>query len=137
MMATFKLTVLAPERRLIENFDVQSVLLTGSEGQIEVLPGHAGIVGSLETGSFIYKVPNGKSEVAVISHGFFQMNDNVLTVLADTIELQSEIDLARAKAAQQKAKEMLSDASLDQAQFQKYQLKLERALIRQQIATRG
>jgi F-type H+-transporting ATPase subunit epsilon len=133
-MMTFKLTVLAPERKLIEGFEVESVQLTGSEGQIEILPCHAGMVGSLETGPFIYKAKDGGVEMGVISHGFFQMRDNELTVLADTLELKSEIDISRAKSAQDKAKKILSDASIDEHQFKKYQLKLERALIRQQIA---
>jgi F-type H+-transporting ATPase subunit epsilon len=54
--------------------------------------------------------------------------------LAETVELANEIDLGRAKNAQLKAEEMLRTASLDEHQFKKYELKLQRAIIRQEVA---
>jgi F0F1-type ATP synthase epsilon subunit len=54
-------------------------------------------------------------------------------VIAETLELAREIDVSRAREAQMKAEQMLNDAALDSSSFRKYQLKLERALIRQSI----
>jgi F-type H+-transporting ATPase subunit epsilon len=132
-----KLSLLSPERKLLDQVEVTSVTLTGSEGMIQILPGHAGMVGTLETGPFIIEGP-GLNEFGVISTGFFevkQVGDNeVVSVLAETVELKGEIDSSRAKAAQAKAEAGLQDADLDEHKFKKYQLKLSRALIRQQVA---
>ncbi len=126
---------MSPERRLLEGVPALSVSLTGSEGQIQILPGHAAMVGTLETGPFEVKYTDGRSEHGIISTGFFEVRGGNVTVLAETAELAAEIDVGRARAAQKKSEEALSDAALTPENFRKYQLKLQRALIRQSLGT--
>jgi F-type H+-transporting ATPase subunit epsilon len=130
---TFSLSILAPERRLTENEKVMSLLVTTSQGEAEILPGHADMVAKLETGRFQYTPKGGKPVVGVISSGFINVTDGAVKVVAETIELPGEIDISRARAAQMKAEKMLNDASLEGQQFKKYQLKLQRSIIRQNI----
>ncbi|MCM0604783.1 MAG: ATP synthase F1 subunit epsilon [Xanthomonadaceae bacterium] len=127
-----KLTLLTPQRKLLDGVSVDRVVLNGSEGQIEVLPGHAQMMGTLETGTFAYS-GRGDSDIGFISTGFFEIKDDTVTVLAETLELKKEINISRAEAAQQKAEQMLKDSALASDAFKKFQLKLERAIIRQQI----
>ena len=131
-MQTFSLSILAPERRLVQDEMVPFVILTTSEGEIEILPGHADMVAKLETGRFEY-LQNGQKVTGVISSGFVNVESGAVKVLAETIELASEINLSRAKLAQEKAEKMLVDSSLDEKAFKKYQFKLQRAIIRQNI----
>ena len=134
-MQTFNLSILAPERRLIEGERVVSVVLTTTEGEIEILPGHANMVAQLEPGKFIY-TPRGEKPVrGVISSGFVNVENGSVKVVAETIELSSEIDTNRAKAAQVKAEKELAGASLDEQTFRKYQFKLQRAIVRQSVGT--
>lgn len=56
--------------------------------------------------------------------------------MAETIELSKEIDLNRAKKAQQLAEKTLQDAQLDEAAFKKYQLKLQKSSARQTLVER-
>lgn len=128
------LTVLSPERKVADKIQVQSVTLTGSEGQVQIFPEHTHMVGILETGPFSYDTIAGTTVVGVISHGFFEVNGNDVSVMAETVELAKDIDAARAKTAQKKAEGALLDPQLDQKNYRKYELKLQRALIRQQIA---
>ncbi|MBI3535584.1 MAG: ATP synthase F1 subunit epsilon [Deltaproteobacteria bacterium] len=137
MTETLKLTILTPERRLLSNFDVDSVTVTGSEGQIQILPGHASMLGVLETGLFSYQQQRQEMVSGFISTGFFEVNDNQVTLTCETLELQNEIDHNRARQAQLKAEKILQEASLESSQFKKYQLKLQRALIRQQLTTKS
>jgi len=132
---TLKLNVLSPERRLVESMLVDFVTLPGSEGQIQILPGHAAMIGTLNTGVLTYQAHGQEPVYAVVSTGFFEVKSDEITLMAETIELKKEIDLQRAKNAQQKAETALLDAALDEARFRKYQLKLQRALIRQQVAS--
>lgn len=128
------LTFLSPERKIAENVRVSSVIVTGSEGQIEILPGHAEMIGTLEPGFFSY-TPEGSAAIrGVISTGFFEVKNDQIKVMAETSETAGEIDVARAKSAQKKAEAALSDPHIDQRLFRKYELKLQRALIRQQVA---
>ena len=132
-----KLSILTPERRLLEQKTVESVTLPGSEGQIQILEGHAPMIGTLYTGAFKYQIAGQPEESGVISTGFFEVSGQEVAVMAETIELRNEIIPARAKTAQEKAEATLLDPALDEHKFRKYQLKLQRALIRQQVAEHG
>ncbi len=134
MADLLKVNIISPERRLLQGGRAQWITVQGSEGQVQVLPGHAAFLGSLQTGPFTYMTETGQQESGVISTGFFEVKNDEVTVLAETIELKGEIDLGRARAAQQKAEQALVAADLDEHKFRKYQLKLERALIRQQVS---
>jgi len=134
-MQSFSLSILAPERRLLEGETTTSLLVTTAEGEIEILPGHANLVALLEAGRFKYTPRGGKPVVGVISSGFLNVESGTVKVVAETIELAEEIDVNRAREAQQKAQKMLSDASLDPKAFRKYQLKLQRSIIRQNIGS--
>lgn len=132
-----KLTVLSPERRLVEGASTDEVTLKGSEGQIQVLPGHAPMVGALGVGTFSYRSPDGSTTTGIISGGFFEVRDDQVTVMAEHLELQGEIDVEGARKAQKEAEAALLEANLDEHSFKQYQLRLERALIQQQLATHG
>ena len=133
MSTVLKLSILSPERRLVEGIEVDEVTLPGSEGQIQLLPGHAPMIGTLETGIFKCHSHGKEVTAGVISTGFFHVKSDTVVVMAETLELKGEIDLERARRAQKKAEETLQGAALDEQQFNKYQLKLQRAIIRQQI----
>jgi F-type H+-transporting ATPase subunit epsilon len=89
-MATLKLSILSPERRLLEEKPVDEVTLNGSEGQIQILPGHAAMVGTLEKGEFHYHPVGGNRTGGVIASGFFQVHDDHVNVLAESLELLGE-----------------------------------------------
>lgn len=132
-MSTFNLSILAPERKLLQNEAVESLIITTAEGEIEVLPGHADMISALETGRFVYRSAKAGKIVGVISTGFLNIENGSVKVIAETIELAGEIDKNRAKHAQDKAEKMLKEAGLDESAFRKYQLKLQRSIIRQSI----
>ncbi len=134
-MEKFYLSIYSPERKLVEREEVLSLLVTTVEGETEILPGHVGMVSQIETGRFEYQPVVGKRVTGVISTGFLNVEGEVVKVLAETLELSAEINVGRAKAAQLKAEEMLKNASLGLHEFNKYQLKLQRALIRQSIGS--
>jgi F-type H+-transporting ATPase subunit epsilon len=128
-----KLTILSPERRLLEKVEVDSVTLPGSEGQIQILPGHVPMVGTLETGVFGFQPSRGGGSTGFVSTGFFEVKDDNVAVMAETLELQGEIDVERARRAQRGAETALREANLDPHAFKKYQLKLQRSIVRQQL----
>lgn len=134
-MDTFNLSIFSPERKLIENESVTSLLVTTIEGESEILAGHVDMVSKLETGRFEYTLASGGKVTGLISSGFMNIENNSVKVIAETLELPKEIDINRARAAQMKAEEMLTAASLGEHEFKKYQLKLQRAIIRQSVAS--
>jgi len=131
-----KLSIYSPERRLLKSMSVSEVTVPTTEGLIQILPEHVAMIGVLTTGPISYQKTDGKSSYAAISSGFFEVAENQVSVIAETLEFSSDIDVSRAKIAQQKAEQTLKEAALDEHGFKKYQLKLQRSLIRQQIASK-
>jgi F-type H+-transporting ATPase subunit epsilon len=136
MSVGLKLSILSPERKVVEGLEVSSVTLRTCEGDIQILPGHADLISTLDTGVFKYTgTSDGAGDLGVISSGFVEVKNGQVSVMAETVELKSMIDANRAKKAQSKAEQELSGSNLDEHQFKKYQLKLQRAMIRQQVAS--
>jgi len=127
------LTLLSPERKLFDARPVANVSIPSGEGEIEVLPEHAHMVGTLETGVFSFRNPDGSEELAAVSSGFFEVKNDLVIVMAEALELREEIDVERAKKAQAAAELKLNE-TLEPDHFGEYQVKLERSLIRQKVA---
>ncbi len=130
-----KLNIFTPEKKVLEGRQVLEATLPGSEGQIQILAGHAAMVGTLDTGILTYKVEGDGVATAAVSTGFFSVQDDVLSLTVETLEMSGDVDLERAKLAQATAEKTLQEADLDEHRFKKYQLKLQRSLIRQQVAS--
>lgn len=137
MSDALRLTILTPERKLLDATNIKELTLQSSEGEIQVLPGHAAMLGTLVTGRIKYHLSNGEVREGVVSSGFFEISGDLVSVVAETLELRGEIDLDRARKAQLKSEAILKEAAIDDGQFHKYQLKLQRALIRQQVEGKG
>jgi len=130
------LEVVTPTKKILSSTAVKSVTVPGSLGEMTILPGHAPLVSVLETGILRYEPEAGGPVVAAaISTGFIEIKGDKVTVLAETLEMAKDISIERAKKAQTKAEERMKEKSLDPDSFKKYQLKLQRALIRQQLAS--
>ena len=82
----FRLRVYSPERQLVDA-DVTEVTAPAAYGEIGVLPDHAALVTTLEAGTLSYK--GAKPGRLAITGGFAEVRDNVMTVLADSAEVQA------------------------------------------------
>lgn len=129
MSSSLTLTILTPQRKLIEKENIEEIFVPGYKGQLDILPNHADFVTELETGLIRWKTGAGW-RTATISTGLLQIRNQEVTVLAEVSELAEEIDVSRAKTAQEKAKKVLDDGGLDDVNFRKFELKLKRAMAR-------
>jgi len=83
---SLKLSVYTPSQTVCENREVSSVTLTGSEGQIQILPGHASMLGTLEPG--VLATDGGERSIKGKSgSGFFEVTENEVSVVAESLEL--------------------------------------------------
>ncbi len=134
-----KLEVVTPSKRLLETA-ADSVTLPGSVGQLGILPEHVPLVTTLDTGVLTYTL-NGKVHALAVHWGYAQVDANRISVLAELAETAENINLDRAKQAETKAREVLSHINLSAKDWEaesqrlaKYDAKLKRALVRQQVA---
>lgn len=127
------LDVVTPTRKLLEGVVVPWVKVPGACGELEVLPGHVDLMTVLGTGELSFPTDGGGIRHFAVSYGFAEVQGDRVMVLAETCEEASAIDRSRAAKAETKAKQQLTGA-LTPDQFNKYQLKLQRAVLRQRIA---
>ena len=81
-METLKLDIVTPEGKIFSN-DVKSVTLPGSEGEFGVLPGHIGIVTTLNSGVIEIEKKDGKREIVAINWGYAKVDETSVDVLAE------------------------------------------------------
>jgi F-type H+-transporting ATPase subunit epsilon len=132
MAEKLKLELVTPYKKVLSE-EVDEITATGKLGEFGVLPGHAPFLSSLDIGEFCYK-QDGVIHNMAVSWGYFEVEDDVATVLVQTAERADEIDLERAKAALGRAEDMLKKLAPEDKQFKIYEAALERAVIRMQVA---
>lgn len=101
------LQIITPERVVFEEEDVASVTITGSQGEMTILPSHAPLMTELRPGPLVFRKGSDEVDVA-LSGGFLEVREDKVVVLADTAERSDEIDLARAEEARQRAQQQLA-----------------------------
>jgi F-type H+-transporting ATPase subunit epsilon len=116
MAQAITLKVVTPEKSIVSNLEVETVVLPGDLGQMAVLPGHINFISPLKLGSFAYKV-GGAWSWAYLTGGFAQVYNGVVTVLAETLQLSQEIVLAEAELELQNAKNSLKGKAAGSAEY--------------------
>ncbi|GAB4579178.1 MAG: F0F1 ATP synthase subunit epsilon [Anaerolineales bacterium] len=92
--------------RLVWEGDADVVVLPGTDGEMGILPHHAPLLSTLRFGVIKVRTRTGE-EVFTVAGGVAEVQPDIITILADAAENVSEIDVARADAARQRAEEML------------------------------
>ena len=138
MSDQLNLEVVTPHRTVLLE-EVDSVTLPGIEGELGILPEHVPLLTTLDTGIMSYN-NNGKTQAIAVHWGYAQVEGNSVSVLAELAETAAEIDLERAKDAENKAKETLvsgdpaTDWKEEESRQNKYESKLKRSIVRQIVA---
>ena len=133
MANQLQLDVVTPERRVLSQA-VNSVTVPGRNGEMQILPGHAALISELKTGVLTYNQDGANSQLHV-SGGFMEVNHDRVSVLAEIAERPAEIDAARARLAREHTEKQLSSWNGSEEDFEKAQAKLDRSIIRLQLAS--
>lgn len=112
MINSLDAQILTPEGALFDG-EVTGVRMPGAEGSFEVKPMHAPIISTLKPGLIIVRKPDGQELQFAVSGGLVEVHDNMLNLLAEAAEPISEIDVARAKKAKERAQKRLKESAHD------------------------
>jgi len=88
---------------------ITSLTVTGTLGELGVLPGHAPLLTGIRPGPVKLKFDNGEEDVFFVSGGFLEVQPSVVTVLADTAVRADDIDEAAVVEARDAAQRLLAD----------------------------
>jgi len=107
MAMTVNLNVVSAEESLFSG-SIESLQITGSEGELGIMPGHAPLLTSLKPGMARIVKKGGKEEVIYLSGGMLEVQPNHVTVLADIAVRSDDLDEQVAEEAKQRAEERLN-----------------------------
>jgi F-type H+-transporting ATPase subunit epsilon len=102
-----QLDIVSPVKTVFSG-KITSITAPGELGSFQVLFNHAPLISSLKIGTIKIVTDDGRTQYFAISSGILEVKNNVVVVLADAVETQEEIDLARAEQALRRAEEILS-----------------------------
>lgn len=102
---TFDLSIMTPERQFFSG-QVEALTITGIDGQMTVLAGHAPMVVSLAVGEISIK-QDGVWREAVNSEGFMEVLQDSVVVFVQACEWPEDIDMRRAEEAKHRAEERI------------------------------
>jgi F-type H+-transporting ATPase subunit epsilon len=132
-MATLHLEIVTAEKTIFSG-EVDQVTVPGGGGVMGVLANHAPVLSTLKPGELRVKIGNTVDEYA-IGGGFIDINNNKVTILADSAERADEIDGARAEAARKRAEEILrTQPPSDKVDVFKLEAALRRSQVRLNVA---
>ena len=111
-MATIKLEIVTPEAKIFSD-DVDMVTLTGTEGEMGILPQHMPLMTQLVAGEIIAQKGNETIFLAV-GDGFVQVTGDRVAILTDMAIAADNIDEAKAEEARQLAEGRLAQKITDE-----------------------
>ncbi len=126
------LEIVAPSRQVVRSERVDEVIAPGSEGEFGVLPGHMPFLTTLKVGMLSYREGTQWHHLAV-DWGYAEVGSDRVIILAEGADRASDIDIAEARQAKERAEKALSE-KLEQADYEKNRIELLRAMIRLQVA---
>lgn len=128
MAKTFNLNISTPEKQFYLG-PVESLIITTTEGEMGILPGHLSMVVVLDVAPIRIKTEEDDWRMAALSGGFVRIKGDEVVILADTAEWPEDIEESRALEAKKRAEERLN-AHLSSVEYMRSRVALQRALTR-------
>ena len=135
MAEEFRVHILASDRDFFDDA-CTSIRLPTVDGHIGIMARHINLVTALVPGEMWYRLADGSERTAAISHGLLRVENNDVLILVDSAEHPEEIDMARARRAAERAKEIMLESKSWQEYLQT-QASLSRAMNRLKAAHRA
>ena len=129
-----QLEIVTPEK-LAYSDEVDAVVLPGSQGELGVLPHHAPLVSTLGVGELRIRKGTNEESFAIVG-GFLQVLPDKVVVMAETADMASEIDVAKAEEARREAERALETGYVEGADLSAARASLQQALLRLRVAER-
>jgi F-type H+-transporting ATPase subunit epsilon len=99
--------VVSPEQVLYSGEATMVITRTLGGGEIAFQPGHAAFLGALQECHTRVFLDDGAVEDIAVHGGFVEVSNNKVSILSDSAELGSDIDIERARAAMERAENIL------------------------------
>ena len=95
---------------MVYDGEALSVSLPTTEGSVGILANHSNVIMAVVPGPLEYETEEGRFQ-EVVSDGLLKVENGEVMILVDTSEKPEDIDEARAKRAEEEAREALKKAN--------------------------
>ncbi|GBL06149.1 F0F1 ATP synthase subunit epsilon [Glaciecola sp. KUL10] len=112
MAMTVHLDVVSAETEIFSGL-VETVQVTGSEGELGIYPGHAPLITGLQPGMVRVVKQDGVEELIYVAGGLLEVQPSSVTVLADTAVRADDLDEKAAEEAKQRAEAHIAKGGAD------------------------
>ena len=99
---SISLKIVAPNQNVFEG-EAEEVILPSTTGQLGILPGHISLVTAIDIGVLRLRLNSQWKSIALMG-GFAEIESDEVTVLVNSAEIGSEINLKTAEEDLKKAK---------------------------------
>jgi len=130
-LRTLTVSVVTPDGEVLED-DYEMVSCKAENGELGILPGHIPLVAPLTINAVRLKRENDEDIIAV-NGGFLEVRPDKVTILAESAEKATDIDVERAEQAKARAEQLLESNDSDTDEL-RAKLALHRAVNRIDIA---
>ena len=131
--SSLRFELVTPERAVVREA-VDEVQVPGAEGYFGVQPGHTPLLASLQVGELWFRQGSERYYISV-AFGFAEVLPDRVTVLAQIAERAEEIDVKRAEAARERARERVERRAAD-VDLERARVALLKSLARLQVASK-
>ena len=114
MATTIHCDVVSAEQEIFSG-RVTMVVVTGTMGELGIMPGHAPLLTGIKPGPVRLLTEDGSEETIFASGGFLEVQPGVVTILADTAARADDLDEVAAQQAMEEAEAAMANQS---AQFE-------------------
>lgn len=102
-MAKLAVELVAPDREVWSG-EGDLVVVKTPEGEMGIMPNHSPVLAELVDGSVVRVISDGQQVLAAaVQGGFVSMSQNEIQVLSEGAEIGSEVDVAAARSALDRA----------------------------------
>lgn len=130
---SFHVDVVTPYEQFFDG-EVEMAIVTGTDGELGVLAGHTPVVVALSPGEIRLLVA-GEWRVAAASNGYAEVDRTRMTIVTTSAEWPSDIDIARAQRALDRATERIADKTTTPEEVERSKVGVRRARTRLHVAT--
>jgi len=128
-----QLQIITPLKLVLDE-EVEEIIVPAETGEITILPNHVSLFTKIKPGELSIRRSKKQSFFA-ITGGFLEVKENKITILADYAIRAEDIEVARAKEAQEKAQSAMKQKG-SARDFAEAEAQLTRALLELHVAKR-
>ena len=130
-MATFHLQIVTPDGCFYDG-EAEKLCLRSSTGELGILANHIDMVTAIGMGEARITL-DGTTRSGACIGGMLAVTNGEVKVVATTFEWAEDIDVARAKTSEARARTVLEDKTRSDRDLKIAEAKLKRALVRQSV----